>query len=370
MASINHAKYVRYVRHLTPQVICALAATTSKNQLRVLRDFIARHLEFDSHIGVGPIVSFHSHVLGNIVLMHSKTTASSQFSLEFHVPFYALKSRKSQSLDDRGLRNAIDISFLAPPFEVTARIADHEGDTYLQQSQVSFVVSGHDRCAWTGYLFTDIYQSRVESLLAKFNGATLTPPRDPITRGSTDLHAYTSQPREYFIQVLRVTLRETLNEWLSITMKVHDAIARFEDQFGAEKLLAYHITNPSLEDAYRRLTRWMNATSNLLATLIRTLESTVESWNRFTSGSLNYFHDPHGSSNVNVTSRQSLVAMSEHFGILDNLATGLKSDKHVVENLGRLAERQFEHFMQMSTAKAAVSEADNIKALTWITIVR
>jgi len=171
------------------------------------------------------------------------------FSMQFHLPFFVWKRHRGICTDSRkksdgtALRRSIDLSILGG-----GGLPSDQGGRKdcLYESQVSFLVAGHSNSAWAGYCFIDTFFHAVEgddeseSGDAEYNETDMdsveyyndvewdngTLNLDPITAGHFDADMPIWNPREYFLVVLRVRLRQVEEHWQNVAYSLRRKIER------------------------------------------------------------------------------------------------------------------------------------------------
>lgn len=153
------------------------------------------------------------------------------FQLAFHLPYYVWRSAQKASEDHRQdanatpLRQSRDISFLNWKSSGTS--------SFLYEAQISCVVAGSDEWRWVAYCFVDTYfdatseaRETVQSYYDDSQGdeGMLA---DPFTFGVKDANDPIQNPREYFLEVLRIRLNQVKCEWEQVVAKVQESIREY-----------------------------------------------------------------------------------------------------------------------------------------------
>ncbi|KAH8821447.1 hypothetical protein F5884DRAFT_745770 [Xylogone sp. PMI_703] len=177
-----------YIENLDPYYIIALGHTAPFHQISALKEAIWTHIAFKACMRVKiPATGFPT------------------FRLEFHIPYFAL--RTSPSSDEsftalnqgKQLRQWRDITFL----EAGGENAKDSRVSRLCEAQFSLVICGSDNWRWTGHAFSDTY----------FNNQSLTDytfsydglHEDPIaSNGELDANLPLWDPREYFLMIIKI----------------------------------------------------------------------------------------------------------------------------------------------------------------------
>ncbi|KAL2189199.1 hypothetical protein L209DRAFT_763766 [Thermothelomyces heterothallicus CBS 203.75] len=201
-------KRVIYTTNLDPATTLALAAAAPERHALPLRDFVYKHLSFQSDMEVR---------------LHSSGVRG--FSLSFHLPFFAWRQDGQPSTDRRRggghngpLRGSRNISFLNKSGE---RI-----QTCIHEAQLSCLIVGVDNRHWTAYGVFDTYhdggESRhdVRSYQTTQGGAAM----DPLTCGRHMADSSVADAREYFLRAMESCVREVKEEWENTGRQVMRAL--------------------------------------------------------------------------------------------------------------------------------------------------
>ncbi|KAK3296438.1 uncharacterized protein B0H64DRAFT_417841 [Chaetomium fimeti] len=250
---LSPKKRLVYVTNLDPASTLALASTVSERQALPLRDFVYKHLDFQS----GMDVKLHP---GN-----------QSFHLSFHLPFLAWRQGGKPSLDTRfggnngPLRDSKDVGFLNQSRGTQA---------YVHEAQISCMIVGVDNTHWTAYGFFDTYhdggESRydVRSYQSTQGGAVM----DPLTCGRRMAESSASDARGYFMQAMESCVLEVKEEWENAVRQVLKALK-----------------TQVLNGNSRRAQRISDQAVQTLEQLTQGLAGTISSWERFKQTDLPYF---------------------------------------------------------------------------------
>jgi hypothetical protein len=214
------ARRLIYITNLDPACIYALAATASWHQAPALRNAIYKHLAFQTSIAVNfPSDGFLT------------------FQLDLHMPFFLL--RKSLPPSDESVRKVntkprrrwIDLSFLKID---TPDSPDKEPKEVwgMYEAQISCVVTGPDDFQWVGYGFVD----------TEIDGDLDEPPLnepsldelskdslnfDPISDGELDANIPISRPRDYWLKVFEIRIKQVGKEWDYFIYKLELSVNKY-----------------------------------------------------------------------------------------------------------------------------------------------
>jgi hypothetical protein len=158
------------------------------------------------------------------------------FQLSFHLPYYAWRTfEKSQPpkddrefcSDEHSLRRCRDLSFLGP--------SKVEFSDYLCEAQISCVITGPDKWRWVAYCFVDVYFAQdVKESVSQYHEDSLGEHglrTDPLTLGTSDADTPIQNPREYFLMVLRIRLKQVWREWQRVVENLKQAFNAYEEVY-------------------------------------------------------------------------------------------------------------------------------------------
>ncbi|KAH8904486.1 hypothetical protein BR93DRAFT_149680 [Coniochaeta sp. PMI_546] len=203
-----------YVQDVDCWAILAIIATASKNQVDYLRDFIYRHLAYQTSLGVHiPPIGFRT------------------YALEVHIRFYVWKLSSRSSIDRRrgangqSLRRCRDMDF-----HLMGVDSNHHGPrNYVYESLVSCLVTGFDERFWVSFVFDDTYykgennresiDTLAEAVESSMEGDTRVL-MDPSTRCEVNADNSIPTPRQYFLRVLECQVRRAKLEWYNVVQNL------------------------------------------------------------------------------------------------------------------------------------------------------
>ena len=143
--------------------------------------------------------------------------------LEFHLPFIAWRE---QARKDG--RTKADGTPLRSSQSLPSLLGSHESAVATQgtlhDAQVSCVVTGFNTAIWTAWVMSDTYFHDVEDspnnkdMLEYYDDPD--EKGDPLTRGALLVDPPLWDPREYFLKVLQIRLKQVEEEWRYITYVV------------------------------------------------------------------------------------------------------------------------------------------------------
>jgi hypothetical protein len=154
------------------------------------------------------------------------------FQLAFHLPYFAWRSSQKPCEDHRQyangdpLRHSRDVTFL------NWKTCGPSG--FLYEAQISCVVAGSDQWRWVAYCFVDTYFDAVDEgkeTVLSYHKDSLGDEgmnADPFTYGVADADKPIRNPREYFLMVFRIRIKQITREWQQVVEKVSQSIREYE----------------------------------------------------------------------------------------------------------------------------------------------
>jgi hypothetical protein len=142
------------------------------------------------------------------------------FTFEFHVPFYVIKESKRLLSDTRKgfegkpLRRSWALPFLS---------GSRDAPCCLYEAQMSVTVTGIDDYVWTAYGIVDSYfQSKDTAVSYHKMQSSRTLWIDPLAAGQLPFLNPVYTPREYYLKVFEIRMRQVLREWQLILDKIEE----------------------------------------------------------------------------------------------------------------------------------------------------
>ncbi|KAK4176795.1 hypothetical protein QBC36DRAFT_300835 [Triangularia setosa] len=280
--SISPRRRLLYLTNLDPASSLAVISTASRNQALFLKEFIYKHITFQSGLDV-----------------KLQSSGSPCFQIAFHLPFFAWRRQSKASTDarlggdGRPLRSSKNVSFLFNP-------SDKSDEAYVHEVQMSCMIVGVDNRCWTAYGVFDTYHDGGESKhdVQVYESAEDEIPEDPLTGGryASDRPIWTA--REYFLRVLMCCISEAKEEWQNT---------------GRNLLRALKPYTTNAKDAdWRKIQRVSHQTVQLLEQLQQALYGTVSAWERFRENDLPYFDLDNGARAKSLPDGRVMVKNIEH----------------------------------------------------------
>ena len=134
------------------------------------------------------------------------------FALEFHLPYYALRSARLPLVDARNLRRH--------GIFVSSEDSNTTIKEYLYESQISLLITGIDEWFWSAYLCLDTFFEGKENLSSYYSydndaliGGAVRPNRFPVWN-----------PRQYFLFIFSRRFRQVTKEWAFIVRSLESRL--------------------------------------------------------------------------------------------------------------------------------------------------
>ncbi|KAF4629532.1 hypothetical protein G7Y89_g8613 [Cudoniella acicularis] len=256
----------------------ALIGTASYHQLPALRDALYKHVAFESFIGVAP-----------------PSKGLPMFQLSFHLPYYVWRSSQKACEDHRRdanagpLRQFRDVSFL--------NSQSSESSSFLYEAQISCVVSGSDEWRWIGYCFVDTYfdsnEEARESVVSYHEDSEEDDglPADPFTYGVGDRNYPIRKPREYFLNVFGIRIKQISREWQQVVAKFEQSIREHIEIHNHSRHLSLERSSKTKDgdEQVQKSHDWVVLTRENSSLLSQKLSETVDACESFCLQDAYYF---------------------------------------------------------------------------------
>ncbi|KAL8723308.1 MAG: hypothetical protein Q9225_000360 [Loekoesia sp. 1 TL-2023] len=253
MLETGAERRVIYVSNMSSACALALVSTTPRYQAPVLRDFMQRYI-------------FHRVFLGVSMLPNHLG-----FTLEFHLPYYALRQHDVKIQDQRRLRRCGRF--------VSSRLPLNSPE-YLYEAQISVVIVGLDEWVWTAYCCTETYFGSEETIEFYHERGL-----DAPLGGARPTHYPIWNPREYFLLVFTSRMNQITKEWSNLVIALEE---RF--QYQEESIFSEDTSVASLvDDGPFQRTKEYTTITDLLRLLHNALVKFIDSWENFEKGEIQYF---------------------------------------------------------------------------------
>ncbi|KAK4446233.1 hypothetical protein QBC34DRAFT_150748 [Podospora aff. communis PSN243] len=287
MSEANAERRILYVADPDSWATLAVVATAPRNQAAYLGEFLFRYFTSKAffHINMPSGVGFNT------------------YALEFHLPFYALKSYtapitdKRLRADGRPLRDSWYQPFLTsdstdaksgwrPEGPHDAMISIHEGS-------VSVIITGFDPRSWCGVGFVDAYYngdspSNPEAVtnIAQCFTTSADGERRPIwdPLGLCEVYADTPlwRPQQYFPRILELHVRQVRLKWQDVAEYI---LQRTEPYFHPTSSIypsdAMAPNDPERHASFRSIQGSITRTLKLMDNVVARITKTTDAWNSF-----------------------------------------------------------------------------------------
>jgi hypothetical protein len=255
----------------------ALVRTAAAHQQQSLQDVICKHLSLNTSIKA------------------TIPEGYSSFHLEFHIPYFALRrSRLDHTFLQRKRRSHkgwMNVAFLNTRDISTEK----EGIWGIHQAQISVTLCGTDNSRWIAYCFEDRHFDE-DAALGEDEHTTVHQ-SDQIANGEFGAEDTIWDPREYFLRVLLIRMRQVYKEWGELTRAIESGIK--EHSWGRFFFSSNRDGIPSNMGPSVAL-NWIESIAQLLDKILDDIGKTNDAWMHFTSvtGDLAYFSDTHADPNM------------------------------------------------------------------------
>jgi hypothetical protein len=258
-----------YIADPDASYLSALIRTARDYQVRSLRDIICKYISQDASIKI------------------SISAGCTEYQLEFHIPYLAMRhqpSQRSMGRKERTHRGWMNIDFL----NTKSTDAGVDGVCGVYQAQISVAICGTDNLRWTAYCLEDRYFDDNGEIGS--DEQTDDHQSDQIARGAFGAEDIIRDPREYFIYVLLTRMRQVYTERKNLVRRIESGIK--ENTWGR---FFFPSTQdgipPTIHDA--AASGWIDPTVQLLGILLNDIANMNDAWVRFTSetGDAAYFLD-------------------------------------------------------------------------------
>ena len=200
-----------FITDLDSSCALALAATASVNNAHLLRDFLHRYVTSRMFLKVSTVrqLSLDLPASSRLTL-----TQSMNFVMEFHIPYYVLRSSQTAANDPRGLRRYGH--FMRLPTIPGTHGPQH---VYIYESHISFLLAGFDEFFWTAYCMVDVYYGSSETAERHWSAGL-----DAPSRGALATEQPVRDPRGYFLRVLGERTRQVMKEWSNVVLRLEERL--------------------------------------------------------------------------------------------------------------------------------------------------
>jgi hypothetical protein len=281
----NHTRYLDADRRLVyigdpdASYLSALIRTASAYQERSLRDIICKYIAQDTSLKV------------------SISEGGTEYQLGFHIPYFAMRYRPLR--DCKEPENQIPREWMNVDFLGTKRTTVRQDSICgIYRAQISVTICGTDNTRWTAYCFEDRYFDED----GEMGGDEQTDEHqsDQIARGAFGAEDIIRDPREYFMHVFLIRMRQVHRERMNLLRRIESGIkvhlwSRFLSSTAQDERPSALCDRPP--------SGWIDPTVQLLGRLLDDIADMKDVWTRFTSdtGDMAYFADTHSDPRMSTT---------------------------------------------------------------------
>ncbi|KAH3344775.1 hypothetical protein KXW81_005119 [Aspergillus fumigatus] len=311
-----------YIVNLTPLMALALISGVAYFHLPELRSFLARHVAFETYMGI---------------------SQDRGFVLQFHLPYYALRPDQPDLRDSRGLRKH---RYFRPPGE--------EKQDRIYEAQVSLVVFGVNDFFWAAYFCEDTYfsdQDLVATCLQdEVDGPSL----------GRRMHKFPIwDPRYYFLSILATRTGQITLEWTVLVQSLENVLDR-HGEIDQENLNTFLEHDPTLKKTKEYT--WILC---ILRRLRNGLAQAIAAPIAFDNNNTVYF-DLDADGHLQDKFRECFSHVRQHTAELEALRMILEQRIEIMEKMSGVLVNA----SSLAESITATRQGDNIRLLTYITIVR
>jgi hypothetical protein len=271
----DHTRYLDadrrliYIADPDANYLSVLIRTARAYQKRSLQDTICKYFARDTSIKV------------------SISAGCTEYQLEFHIPYLAMRYRPQQGFPERKDRihsGWMNIDFL----DTKSTNAGRDSICGVHQAQISLTICGTDNSRWTAYCLEDRYFDEDGELGE--DEQTDDHQSDQIARGSFGAEDIIREPREYFIHVFLVRMRQVHTERANLVRRIESGIQ--DHSWGH---LFFSPTRDGIPSAMHdtAVSGWIDPTVQLLSVMLNDIANMNDAWVRFNSetGDIAYLLD-------------------------------------------------------------------------------
>lgn len=130
--------------------------------------------------------------------------------------------------DRKPLRQSWDLPFLSTSMSTSASINKRHS---LYEAQISVALIGIDHWVWAAYGLVDTYfesNERVKESVSRYDQLKGRQGRaDPLAAGHIDASKPIWTPREYFLRVFEIRIKQVQREWHNIVDKAENEVKQY-----------------------------------------------------------------------------------------------------------------------------------------------
>jgi hypothetical protein len=156
------------------------------------------------------------------------------FTLEFHIPFFALRREKTfdRRAGSRQSTESLSQSSLREGSLLPFGNNNIDDRMYYYEASNSLLVTGPDEWMWTSYCFADTYYNSERGDVEDFETADA-----KVKDAASDRHSSLGfpvwDPRQYYLMILSRRLMQATNEWSNLVSVLEVRLTAFVREFRA-----------------------------------------------------------------------------------------------------------------------------------------
>ncbi|KAG5654863.1 hypothetical protein KAF25_010987 [Fusarium avenaceum] len=330
------ARRTLYVANPDSWIIMSLVSTASIFQATFLAEFFYKFLGSRTSLGI------HRPLRGPLI-----------FALELHLQFYIWCEGRTQFRDSRKKRNG-------QPLRQSRKLkylnmgSEHDNPVHIYEVQVSCLITGIDEDSWVAYQFIDTYYQGNEPLhqQEQINGYKY----DPLTDGLVNANQPIWAPREYFLIVYELRLKQVRHAMHNLMARLLLRLEPYTHHSQDLAILPEEMTAPSINQ--KRLTQQvLNEANTFLPRTIHSISKVIEVWDRFSGRDLMYLSDilESDSKKSPIPPFKMITMIEDHIDALRDLQRRAEEESDLCAGLARKLEMQL--VMEDNEATAQQTES-------------
>ncbi|OAL50526.1 hypothetical protein IQ07DRAFT_679915 [Pyrenochaeta sp. DS3sAY3a] len=255
-SSLKAEKRIIYIPNLTSVGAFALIGTLARRAVNPVRGFLHRYLGRHHFISI---------------------STSWGFSLEFHLPYHAMRHGPLESTQDLRIISGKRLR-KSEPLPLGSHSRDQE-DLYYHEAQTSSICWGISEWFWTEIFVVDTYFGSEESPNTYLRDCPYGKGSNPLLGGSGTLNDPRFDPREYFLRILEYRMEQVATEYGTLV-----------DIFN--RRMENYLNNTRHESAHsssKLSAKGLSKVIETIQTFSECIYGTVDSWERFCNGEMSLF---------------------------------------------------------------------------------
>jgi hypothetical protein len=301
------------------------------------------------------------------------------------MPFYELKRYATPIKDKRfrangqPLRRSWYQTFLSMDPDYTKRgwrpQSRHDPRICIHEGQISVLVNGFDERSWYGLAFVDTYYHgddnpegaadiarRVEASMKGTYRSLL----DPIALSELNADIPFWNPREYFLRVLELRVKQVLSKWQDVV----ECILQTTEPYFYPASSIYPTDSMAPDDperhaSFRRIQRSINQTITFMDNVVAMITKTTDAWETFRATDAKHLADLKTAPGHQGSPNMLLRKIDTHMTNLGTMCTEVEAQKRRLKTLGQQGFTD----LQQDTVNIAVNSQKTGEWMMLLTIV-